>query len=187
MTWPAPRGVPPSKSVPCLARLLAVWHRRALGLVSAESSIPLARWPRIPATSRLFPPFDSVLFSSLTSPSLCPPRTTLVLCFVFHSFASSAHWIRLSLFQGHPPRSFLLVAVSPFLATFLTPTPFGTCSTRVHSRQSAIHSFAAQASHPLVLQHTNPTNSTYTSSPKIVGIYSRLHTSNILDIPIATS
>jgi hypothetical protein len=58
----APVIVPPSQSVPCLARLLAVLDRLAFGRLSAKSPSILARCAPIPAPHTFFPPFHSFLF-----------------------------------------------------------------------------------------------------------------------------
>lgn len=73
----APVIVPLSQSVPCLARLLAVWD----SLASADLALNPPRL--IPAPYTFFPPFHFFPALPHTSPSHCPPCTAVVLCFPF--------------------------------------------------------------------------------------------------------
>ena len=69
----APVVVPPSQSVPCLARLLAVWDGLASGRLSAKFSIPLARCALIPAPHTFSLPFHSFV------PFLSPHRRSVLV------------------------------------------------------------------------------------------------------------
>jgi hypothetical protein len=96
-----------------------------------------------PCTMHLFPSLPIPFCSSHTSSSLRLRCTTIVFLLSFSFFTPSAYWICLSLFQGNPTHSFLQLTVSPFIATLISCTPFGTYSTRAHTRKSTIHSFCS--------------------------------------------
>jgi hypothetical protein len=109
-------------------------------------SIPLRRLRANPCTMHLFPPLP-IPFCFLSHLTVAPSSLyhRRFLTFLFVLYKPSAYWIRLSLFQGNPSHSFLLLTVSSFIATLFSRTPFGTYSTRLELilEKSTIHSFCS--------------------------------------------
>lgn len=134
-----------------------------LGMVSLSVDLALnpPRSSLVARQSLHLTPFFLPSIPSCSSSHLAVALSSLscrrsLLSFLF--LALSASRIRLSLFQGRPPRSFSTDCCFPFpLQRSFTLTPFGTSSTRAHPRESTVHSFTAQASQNLHYQYTIPT------------------------------
>jgi hypothetical protein len=139
----------------------------------------------------LFPPLP-IPFCFLSHLTVAPSSLyhRRFLTFLFVLYKPSAYWIRLSLFQGNPSHSFLLLTVSSFIATLFSRTPFGTYSTRLELilEKSTIHSFCSSGQPEFyTTKNKNPTNSRHRSARKIFSIYISLPTIRLLFIPTASA